>query len=77
VIQFFSAIEDLVRLLALRFHGVQLTCVHQTIYNEDALSFIKQVNILTQYLKVPYIIIGCLKIANLASPIEMVCISIT
>ena len=55
-----SAIEDLARLL-FECYGIKLVCVCQTIFPRDSPSFNKQVNLLTQYLKVvleplPYVI---------------------
>ena len=46
-----SAIEDLRRLLY-ESYGVELICVSQTLYRQDASSFNKQVDLLTRYLKV-------------------------
>ena len=46
-----SAIEDLCRLLY-ESYGVELICVCQTLYRQDASSFNKQVDLLTKYLKV-------------------------
>lgn len=55
-----SAIEDLSRLLY-ESYGVEVICVCQTIYRQDAPYFNKQVNLLTKYLKVvlepmPYVL---------------------
>ena len=55
-----SAIEDLCRLLY-ESYGVELICVCQTLYRQDASSFNKQVDLLTKHLKVvlepiPYVL---------------------
>ena len=46
-----SAIEDLCRLLH-ESYGVEVVCVCQTLYRHNAVSFNKEVDLLTQYLKV-------------------------